>query len=468
MPNLVAMAALLLWPACAWALFRLLPFERALVWSILGGYLLLPPAANFDFPLIPPLDKSSIPNLAAFVIVAFVLGRRVPLLAGGPVVRLLLLLFIASPVATTLLNADPLAFAGGFVLPGLPVTDALAEVVKQTLFLLPFFLGRQFLATGAAQREILLALVLAGLAYSLPMLAEIRLSPQINVWIYGFFPHEFGQQIRFGGFRPVVFLTHGLFVAFFTLTTVIAAFGLWRAGAPGTRAPFFWAGLWLAGMLVLCKTVGVLVYALLALPATLLAGRRTQIRLAGVIAAVVLLYPLLRGADLIPVEAMVTRIAEVEPDRAQSLDYRLRNESEVLAHARERPFFGWGGFGRNFARDPVTGATGTVLDGRWIIVISIFGFCGYVVEFGLLALPLVLLAWRARRLPAAGISPHAGPLALILAFNMFDLLPNSPLTPFTWLLAGALLGHAETLTRRVDAERPAPGQSPPPIVTVLP
>lgn len=461
MPNLLALAALIVWPVGAWALFRLLPFERALIWSILGAYLLLPPVANFDFPLIPPLDKSSIPNLTAFFIVTFVLGRKIPIFSGSPTIRLLLILFIASPIATTVLNGDPLEFAGDFFIPGLPITDALAEVVKQTIFLLPFFLGRQFLRTEAAQREILIALVLGCLAYSLPMLVEIRLSPQINVWIYGFFPHEFGQQIRFGGFRPVVFLIHGLFVAFFTLTAVIAAFGLWRSEPRGRRAPFFWSGVYLTGILVLCKTVGVLVYAVLALPAVLLAGRRTQIIFSGAIAAVVLLYPLLRGTDLIPVQAMVTKAAEIQAERAQSLDYRLRNESEVLAHAQERPIFGWGGFGRNFARDPVTGDTDTVLDGRWIIVISTFGWCGYIVEFGLLALPLVMLAWRSRGIPAARLSPYAGPLALILAFNMFDLLPNSPLTPFTWLLAGALLGHAEALARRA-----APAHRS--IVTVLP
>ena len=44
-----------------------LPVERALIWSILGAYLLLPPVAASTFPLIPPLDKVSIPNLAAYV-----------------------------------------------------------------------------------------------------------------------------------------------------------------------------------------------------------------------------------------------------------------------------------------------------------------------------------------------------------------------------------------------------------------
>ena len=73
-------------------------------------------------------------------------------------------------------------------------------------------------------------LVVAGLIYSLPMLFEVRMSPQLHTWIYGYFPHSFGQQMRDGGFRPVVFIGHGLGVAFFVMTTVVAAAAFWRTG----------------------------------------------------------------------------------------------------------------------------------------------------------------------------------------------------------------------------------------------
>jgi len=263
MPNILAYGALIAWPVAAYALFRILPLERALVWSILEAYLLLPPVADFDYPLIPPLDKTSIPNLAAFFIVVVLLGRGATIFSGSLLTRTLILLFVASPIATTLLNRDPFQ-VGPILLPGLPISEALATFIKQTTILLPLFLARKHLATPAAQREILLALALGGLAYSLPMLLEVRLSPQLNVWIYGFFPHAFDQQIRMGGFRPVVFLSHGLYVAFFALTTVIAAFGLWRA----EKGPFLLVGAYLTGVLVLCKTLGALVYAGVAVPVT--------------------------------------------------------------------------------------------------------------------------------------------------------------------------------------------------------
>jgi hypothetical protein len=59
---------------------------------------------------------------------------------------------------------------------------------------------------------------------------------------------------------------------------------------------------------------------------------------------------------------------------------------------------------------------------------------------GLLAVPPILLALRRRR---EAIDPATAALALILAVNLIDLLPNSGLTPITWLLAGALAGRLE-------------------------
>lgn len=65
-----------------------------------------------------------------------------------------------------------------------------------------------------------------------------------------------------------------------------------------------------------------------------------------------------------------------------------------------------------------------------------------------MALPIFLLLRQYLRpggliAHSNGISPYAAGLALILAFNMIDLLPNATLTPLTWLIAGALLGYAE-------------------------
>jgi hypothetical protein len=110
----------------------------------------------------------------------------------------------------------------------------------------------------------------------------------------------------------------------------------------------------------------------------------------------------------------------------------------LLARAAERPILGWGGWGRARIYDPVTGEDLSVTDGRWVIVIGQHGWVGYAAEFGLLALPVLLLLRRR----GDGVQASAA-LAMILAVNLLDLLPNATLTPLTWLVSGALLGFAE-------------------------
>lgn len=463
MPNSLAYLALLAWPLVTVALFLLLSLERALIWSILGAYLVLPPVAAMDFPLLPPFDKVTIPNVAALATCILLLGKRVAWLPRSPVGKVLTVLFVFSPAATVLTNSDAIPFAIGG-LPGLRVHDALSEIILQLLSLAPFLLARQFLATESAQREVLVALVFGCLVYSIPMLIEIRLSPQMNVWVYGFFQHDFIQTVRYGGYRPIVFLPHGLWVALFTMLSLLAAVALRRHDPSRWRKAYIVPVIYLGALLVLCKSVAALVYAAVLVPVIAVMSARLQVTLALGLAMVAVGYPLLRGTDIVPASAIVDWVEQIDPDRAQSLGYRFDNEDVLLAKANQKPFFGWGGWGRNHVYDPETGRMLTVTDGRWIIVIGTLGWFGYVGEFGLLALPLFLL-WRASRRRGAALSPFVGPLAICTGINMIDMLPNATLIPFTWLIAGSILGYAEALAARrgMSADTvavPAPSAAP--------
>lgn len=445
MPNSLAYLALMSWPLIAVGLFMSLRLERALIWSILAAYLLLPPVAEIDFPLLPAFDKTTIPNVAALAICMLLLGRRVAWLPRSVAGRVLTVLFVASPAATVLTNGDYIALGGGGFLPGLRIHDALSAIMLQIMTLAPFILARQFLSTDAAQREILVAFVIAGLAYSIPMLTEMRLSPQTNVWIYGFFQHDFTQTVRYGGYRPIVFLPHGLWVAFFTMMCLLSAVALWRHDRSKWRRRFGPAAIYLGGLLVLCKSAAALVYAAFLVPVVAVAGARLQLTLALALAMTAVCYPLMRGAEILPADAIVSWVEERDPQRAESLDYRFGNETVLLDKAWQKPFFGWGSWGRNHVYDPDTGRMTTVTDGRWIIVIGTLGWFGYFGEFGLLTLPLWLV-WRAS---AGGrgrdLAPCVGPLALMVGINMVDMLPNATLTTLTWLMAGSVLGYAEAM-----------------------
>lgn len=444
-PNPIAFLMLAIWPFVVFALFRKLPPSRALIASMLSGYLLLPPTpAAFDFPLMPPLNKHTIPAFTAFILCMFDSRTRVSLFPESNIARVLIVVFVFSPVITVITNEEPVFF-GQVGLPGLRWNDAIALIIQQFLLVLPLLLARQFLNTPQSHRDILVALIFGALGYSLLMLIEIRVSPQLNLWVYGFFPSSFAQSIRFGGYRPVVFLYHGLWVAFYVMTAVVAAFAMWRISDSDKSKNFLVAAMYLGTVLVMAKSTGAVLFAIMLVPMVVLLSPIMQIRVAALVALLAIGYPLAKGADIVPVERMLGAAAAIDPDRAASLEFRFDNENILMERAYIKPAFGWGSWGRNHILDPVSGNILTVTDGRWIIVIGVFGWIGFLAEFGLLTIPIFLL-WREAILPRRDpVAPYIAPLSLILAFNIADMIPNATLTPLTWMMSGALLAYAEVL-----------------------
>lgn len=445
---------LLIWPFVARQLYLRLDPARALIWTILAGYLLLPPVLSINLPGVPDFTKYTIPSLSALLCVWLVLKDRVSFDPGNWVLRLLMLVYVLSAFGTVLTNTDPLIFVLDTI-PGMKIYDSLSNVATQIIGLLPFVLARRYLSGDAEMKLMLQALVAAGLVYSLPMLLETVVSPQINVWVYGYFQHDFFQTIRAGGYRPVVFLPHGLWVAFFAMMCVAAAAAIFRALPPEERPRQIVILLYLGFMVLVCKSAGAILLAALAVPLLMFANRRVIVVFAAVVAIVVLIYPVLRGAHLVPLDTILDFAGRISGDRAASLQFRITNEELLLNHAAEKPLFGWGGFNRSFLHDPISGRTTVIADGAWIIILGISGWAGYLASFGLLAAPLIRLGWRALRGGAVVISPFAAALALILAFNLLDMLPNATEIPFTWLMAGALCGYGERLGGRArPASRP--------------
>ncbi|MCK0151536.1 hypothetical protein MWU54_15950 [Marivita sp. S6314] len=447
MPNALATLALAIWPVVTVVLFLKLPPGRAVIATLVIGYLFLPePPAGFDFPLVPPLTKHTIPALSALVMWIWMYGHDKNFLPRSPVVNVLFLLFVFSPIATTVLNTEPVEW-GQFQIQGMSVRDALAIVIQQVLLIIPFLLARRFLSTADDQRDLMYAFVIGGLLYAIPMLIEIRLSPQLNFWIYGYYQHDFIQTMRFGGFRPMVFLYHGIWAAFFMLMAILAAYALWRTEKTGKPWKLLIAALFLTGILVLAKSLGAWIFAAVLIPVVVFFGSRWQMRLAIFIAAFAIAYPALKGLDLVPQDRLLEYAEGIDPARAQSLGFRFGNENLLLERASEKPLFGWGNYDRNQIMDPATGDIETVTDGRWVILIGQFGWLGFLAEFGLLVLPVFMLWRETRYRTPESYSLLIVPMSLMLAINVFDMLPNATLTPLTWLMAGALTGYAETLKK---------------------
>lgn len=461
MPNGLAYLALLLWPVVCVLLFRKYGLRQGMIWSFLGGYLVLPPVAAFNMPLLPDFDKTIIPSLSVLFACVWVCREKVRFLPVNRLAQFLVLIYVIGSIATVFANGDPVIFSPipdawpmifpGWSIRGLGLRDLAAGVGNQAIAILPFLLARQFLSSEAAMRAILAAFVAAGLAYSIPALIEIRLSPQMNTWVYGFFQHDFSQTVRAGGYRPLVFLQHGLWMALFVLFALLSAAALVRDDAGKIRPKLAFATFYLFVLLYLCKSLGAMVYGLVLVPVVLFASPRMQVRFAVTFAAIAVIYPMLRGAGFVPTEWLLAVSDAISPERSASLAYRFGNEDQLMARAAERPLLGWGGWGRNLIHDIHSGEILTIPDGRWIINFGTYGWFGYIAEFGLLSLPIFLMGRETLRRDGAVVSRHAAALCLILGINMVDLLVNATLTPLTWIIAGAVLGHAEQ--RRAEIRR---------------
>lgn len=437
MPNPLAFLTLLLWPLVMIVLFKRLPPERALTWSMLGSFMFLAERGYFDFPLVPTMDKYTLPAVTAVLIGMTMLEQKFKIFPQSRLASVLLVVLVLSPFATALTNLEPVIW-GRVWLPPLSLRDGFGDMMRLAIIAMPFMLGYNYLATAKARQAFVTIFVLCGLIYSLPMLLEVRITPQISYLVYGYFPELFGQQIRFGGYRPVVFMGHGLTVAVFALFTVSSAAILLR-GAPKPRSQYIIVLVYLSIVLVFCRTLGAILLALLFVPLILFTGTRVKGWAILICAVFVLSYPILRANDMIPTERLIDYAAMVQEDRAGSLYFRFFNEGILLDRASERPWFGWGSYLRNRVFDPATGDDISTTDGHWIIVIGTQGWVGYICTFGLLTLPLFRLWWMRKRGAEFPDAPILYGIALMLAANLVDLIPNSSIKPVTWLMAGMLL-----------------------------
>lgn len=433
---------LLIWPVLVLISFSQYPVHVATLFSIIAGYLLLPEIVNFELPLLPTLHKDSIPAVAAALFLLFSnrLNTSHPhntgLMLRSIFGNVFLFLALTSPFLTVITNPDPLVY-GPVYLPGLRPYDGFSAVLAAMMRLLPLIVAFKYLAHPEHHKAVVIALIISGLAYSLPTLFEVAFSPKLHLTIYGFFQHSWPQHFRANGYRPIVFLGHGLEVSLFLALSTLSALGASRWIGSKYRLKVLFSAGFLFCALIATKSLGALLLAILLGPVVLILSVRLQFWIAGAVAMCVLVYPAARAFDAVPTDRILTIFESINPDRAHSLSIRFENEDILLERAQERPTFGWGGYGRNRVINSY-GRDVSITDGYWVIVFGVGGWSLYLAEMGLLTLPLMILAFRARRVR---YGPETAVLAVVAACNLADLVPNAGITPVTWLITGALWGR---------------------------
>lgn len=438
--SITAYIALVLFIPFSAALFAVLRPHLAATITFFVAVMFLPERVAFDAPLLPPIDKLSLSGLCAFLGCLFTARpklRQARPFRGFDWLFVLMVLGFFGESAT---NKDTFVF-GPLILPPLGMHEAIAASIRTFLgFYLPFFLGRALIRTPDEMRDLALVATAAALVY-VPFIAyELRMSPQLHRIVYGFHQHDFIQTIRAGGYRPMVFMQHGLALAMFLLAAAIFATALAKA-----RVRFYFGfssatvAVFLFVLLLICKSFGALIYAVVLIPLILFVRAKRQLTVAAILSMLVFAYPVLRTTGWFPAAALVDLSAQASQDRAESLDFRFKNEDRLVAKAIDRPWFGWGSYGRNRLYDD-WGNDISVTDGHWIIVLGAEGVIGFLATFGMLLGPV----FAARRTLPFVSAPRDrvlfSALALVVAIDGVDLLPNGLYSHLPIFLAGALAG----------------------------
>ncbi len=407
----------------------MLPSRRAVITAFLFAWLFLP-MASYRLPMIPDYSKMSATCLSV-LLATFLFDLTRVTQFRLKLLDVPMLIFCLASLVTSITN-------------GMGVYNGLSTLtVTMIKWGIPYFIGRLYFNDLQGLRELAIGIFFGGLIYVPFCLYEIRMSPQLHYIVYGYHQHSFGQTMRFGGYRPMVFMQHGLMVGTWMCTASLV--GIWlRVSRVLVHVKGFPVSVLLGIVTITAigiKSTGAVVLLLLGV-SLLLVMRRFRYRwlLIG-LAAIPILYVIFRGtgvwdgSELLELSNLI-----FGAERSGSLKARIANDTVLSEHARRSFFFGWGGWDRNRPA-----GMKTITDSMWIIIFGNRGAIGLFSLLGIILLPVLTLH---RRIPVRLWFSQSGAtvtvLAVVLALWMIDSLFNSMFNPIFLLIAGGLAGLKKT------------------------
>lgn len=436
--------ALLGWLPLVLYFFNRFPSQRAVVAGFVAGYLFLPQVTEYPIVQgIPPYEKMA--ALSYCVLLGTILfdpGRLSSFRLSW--IDLPMLIWCLCPIASQISNGLS------------PISPTTQQIIDWGV---PYFLGRIYFSDVAGLRQLAIGIFAGGVAYIPLCLLEMRIAPTLHLRVYGFHARaDFGQTIRWGGYRPTVFLEHGLWVGVWMMSATLIGLVLWRTGV--IKKLWNYSLNWLVPVLfvsfILVKSTGAYLYLMIGIGIWFAAKwLRTTL-------PIVLLIVALSGYVYMGASRSLYTIPQVNAfaatanaaggnDRSQSLAFRIFNEQLLTQKAQARMMLGWGDSGGNRIYDEY-GKDIAVTDSLWIIVYGQNGLVGLISFMTVLLLPSLVFSFR---YPASSWSNRkiapALALALILVFYTMDSLLNAMACPVFILANGGLAGF---LLRQPETNKP--------------
>ncbi|MEG4403407.1 O-antigen ligase domain-containing protein [Microcoleus sp. MON2_D5] len=409
-------------------LFVRFPPLRAVIISFVAAWLFLP-QASYPIPSLPPYTKISAACYSILLGTLIYDTARLTSFKPGwldvPIV-----IYCLCPIFSQVSNG------------GSPISPTINQIVSWGL---PYFLGRLYVGNLEGLRQLAIGIFAGGLAYIPFTLVEGVKGPILHQMVYGVNGFEdWGQARRLGGWRPVVFMQHGLMVGLWMMTAALIAVWLWQTG---TLKKFMGRNIKTLAIILtiaffLCRSTGA--YSLFGMALLVLFSAklfRTSLPLLLIIGYIVF-YLYIAASGQFSSKDVIGFITQVfGEERAASLKFRFDNEEILGEKARQRFLFGWGDSGGNRVYDGY-GKDISVTDSLWIIAFGVNGAVGLVSLFSSMLLPVIVFSvfkYPARTWSNPKVAP-AATLGIALTMYVFDCVLNAMTNPIFALIAGGISG----------------------------
>ncbi len=442
-PNTFSTIILLAWPLAMGLLTAILPVRKIVIISIIGGNLFLP-QTGIALPGFPNYTKPLAAGLGALIAALILAAPKLFSWKPKPI-DLFFFAFLIAPGISSTIN-------------GLGPWDTSSAVVNRFLeWGVAYWIGRTLFQDQNAIREIAAGFVIAGIAYAPLCIWESVMSPQLSRQIYGFRPSGFGMTKRMGGWRPMVFMQHGLAVGAWMAASTLVAWILWRSKAIKHiwSIPMSTIAIGLVLVTIGLRSAGAAIL-LLGLIAAAEFVQATKLRFA--LLALILMPTTYIGLRTMGWEGqqMVQMASALGEERADSLRTRLENDTIIAEKAMQRPVFGWGGWGRWRVKNEL-GIDITISDSWWAILLGSTGIFGLTAAYGTFVAPMFLLIRKkTQRRIFEGAQGAAWAIGLALLLFVLDTLANA--MPNTSFMLAAGVMSSFVIARR--SRPPHPDQHP--------
>lgn len=338
--------ALLFWIPVSCLLMMDRDSARGFSLALILGLMLLPSGAKIELPGVPDLSRDTVVIIGVFIGTVIFHPEVFDRFKFG-LPDLLLLAVLQATFVTSYFN-------------DFGVYDGISQSIGILIeFILPIFLARLHLGTMKSIRTFLLVLVGASVFYAPFALVEFRMSPQIHIKTYGYFQHVFQQHYRGGFWRPIVFFSHALALGrFFAFTAFLAMLPMRKdlVTMLGKVGHFVFLAP-LCG-LVLSQSFGPYLLFCLLCSGYFVIRANTLVAYAIPILALCWLLAVIAGFR--PGYGSTSSIAQLNEDRAGSLQYRLDALQEYRSMILYRPWLGHGNWDKGRISGRATDSQGMI------------------------------------------------------------------------------------------------------------